>query len=177
MRFQSEDHHNRRKTYQAMPSRSATPASSKRGAPPASAGAYRTDHSRGLPGQGAPSHRGPLVYGKALRKRQVWVEPLFAEAKEWHGRRRFRPRRLEKAYNIEALPIASGQNAKRLHACEAADRGSWLRRQPHAHRVPAAMNSSSAREHRSSRSSARAFFNALRPFRTFDTAANDSSAS
>ena len=25
---------------------------------------------------------------KAMRKRQVWVEPLFAEAKDWHGLRR-----------------------------------------------------------------------------------------
>ena len=24
-------------------------------------------------------------YAKAMRKRQVWVEPLFAEAKDWHG--------------------------------------------------------------------------------------------
>jgi transposase len=29
-------------------------------------------------------------YKKALRKRQVWVEPLFAEGKDWHGMRRFR---------------------------------------------------------------------------------------
>jgi transposase len=33
-------------------------------------------------------------YKKALRKRQVWVEPLFAEGKDWHGMRRFRLRRL-----------------------------------------------------------------------------------
>src|SRR5687768_16166562 len=26
---------------------------------------------------------------QALRKRKVWVEPLFAEAKDWHGLRRF----------------------------------------------------------------------------------------
>jgi hypothetical protein len=25
------------------------------------------------------------AYKRAIRKRQVWVEPLFAEAKEWHG--------------------------------------------------------------------------------------------
>jgi hypothetical protein len=43
------------------------------------------------------------------------VEPLFAEAKDWHGLRRFRLRRLEKV-NIEALLIASGQNIKRLVA-------------------------------------------------------------
>jgi len=34
------------------------------------------------------------TYKKALCKRQVWVEPLFAEAKDLHGMRRFRLRRL-----------------------------------------------------------------------------------
>jgi hypothetical protein len=29
-------------------------------------------------------------YQKALRKRQVWVDPIFAEANVWHGMRRFR---------------------------------------------------------------------------------------
>jgi len=53
------------------------------------------------------------AYQKAMRKRQVWVEPLFAEAKEWHGLRRFRLRGLEKV-NGEALLIAAGQNLKRL---------------------------------------------------------------
>lgn len=53
------------------------------------------------------------VYKKALRKRQVWVEPLFAEAKDWHGMRRFRLRQLWRV-NCEALRIASGQNLKRL---------------------------------------------------------------
>jgi transposase len=52
-------------------------------------------------------------YAKAMRKRQVWVEPLFAEAKGWHGLRRFRLRGLEKV-NREALLIAAGQNLKRL---------------------------------------------------------------
>jgi transposase len=55
------------------------------------------------------------AYRKALRKRQVWVEPLFGEAKDWHGSRRFRLRRLEKV-NTEALLIAAGQNIKRLMA-------------------------------------------------------------
>jgi hypothetical protein len=54
-------------------------------------------------------------YKKAIRKRQVWVEPLFAEAKEWHGLRRFRRRGLENV-NIEGLLIAAGQNLKRLLA-------------------------------------------------------------
>jgi transposase len=61
------------------------------------------------------SYRGTFAYEKALRKRRVWVEPLFGEAKDWHGMRRFRLRRLEKV-NIEALLIASGQNIKRLVA-------------------------------------------------------------
>jgi len=43
----------------------------------------------------------------------VWVEPLFGEAKDWHGLRRFRLRGLEKV-NAESLLIAAGQNIKRL---------------------------------------------------------------
>ncbi len=53
------------------------------------------------------------AYQKAIRKRAVWVEPLFAEAKDWHGLRRFRLRRLWRV-NCEALMIAAGQNLKRL---------------------------------------------------------------
>ena len=60
-------------------------------------------------------HRGTGPYEKALRKRAVWVEPLFGEAQEWHGMSRLRLRRLEKV-NTEALLIASGQNVKRLVA-------------------------------------------------------------
>jgi hypothetical protein len=59
------------------------------------------------------SYRGTFPYEKALRKRRVWVEPLFAEAKDRHGMRRFRLRRLEKV-NAEALLIAAVQNVKRL---------------------------------------------------------------
>ena len=61
------------------------------------------------------SYRGTFPYEKALRKRRVWVEPLFAEAKDLHGMRRFRLRRLEKV-NGEALLVAAGQNVKRLLA-------------------------------------------------------------
>ena len=53
------------------------------------------------------------AYQKALRKRKVWVEPLFAEAKDWHGLRRFRVRLLWRV-NCEALRIAAGQNLERL---------------------------------------------------------------
>src|SRR5215203_697759 len=59
------------------------------------------------------AYRRTAPYRKALRKRAVWVEPLFGEAKEWHGSRRFRLRGLEKV-NSEALMTASGQNLKRL---------------------------------------------------------------
>jgi hypothetical protein len=48
-----------------------------------------------------------------MNKRKVWVEPLFAEAKDWHGMRRFRLRRLWRT-NAEALMTAAGQNLKRL---------------------------------------------------------------
>ena len=52
-------------------------------------------------------------YKKAMRKRSVWVEPLFAEGKDWHGMRRFRLRGLWRV-NCEALMRAAGQNLKRL---------------------------------------------------------------
>ena len=55
------------------------------------------------------------AYTKAIRKRQVWVEPLFAEAKEWHGLRRLRLRGLLNA-NIQGLLIAAGQYLKRFLA-------------------------------------------------------------
>ena len=68
------------------------------------------------------SYQATAPYQKALRKRKVWVEPLFAEAKEWHGARRFRLRRLWRV-NTEALLIATGQNLMRLLA-----HGGWGRR-------------------------------------------------
>jgi hypothetical protein len=48
------------------------------------------------------------AYKKALRKRQVWVEPLLAEGKDCHGMRRFRLRRIWRV-NCEALLRATGQ--------------------------------------------------------------------
>ena len=58
------------------------------------------------------AYRDTPAYQRAMRKRSVWIEPLFAEAKAWHGLRRFRLRGLENV-NIEALLVASGQNLKR----------------------------------------------------------------
>jgi DDE family transposase len=54
----------------------------------------------------------------------VWVEPLFAEAKDWHGLRRFRLRGLEKV-NGEALLTATGQNLKRLLSRRGWGRRPW----------------------------------------------------
>jgi hypothetical protein len=55
------------------------------------------------------------AYENAIRKRQVGVEPMFAEAKEWHGLRRLRFRGLVNA-NIQGLLIAAGKNLKRFLA-------------------------------------------------------------
>ena len=63
-------------------------------------------------------------YAKAMRKRKVWVEPLCAEAKDWHGLRRFRLRGLERV-NIEALVTAAGQNLKRLLSKRGWGRRPW----------------------------------------------------
>jgi hypothetical protein len=60
----------------------------------------------------AAYHR-TAAYAKAMGNRKVWVEPLFGEAKDWHGLRRFRLCGLEKV-NIEGLMVAAGQNQKRL---------------------------------------------------------------
>ena len=69
-------------------------------------------------------YAGTAAYEKALRKRGVWVEPLFAEAKDWHGLRRFRLRGLEKV-NREALLVAAGQNLKRLLSRRGWGRRPW----------------------------------------------------
>ena len=61
----------------------------------------------------AESYRQTEAYKKALRKRQVWVEPMLGEAKQWHNMRKFRLRGLIKV-NIQALLTAAGQNIKRL---------------------------------------------------------------
>lgn len=150
LRLHNEDHHGRRKRYWAKPSicnaceLKVRCTSSDRGRV-----LYRPfeedyyDRVR--------AYRGTFVYEKALRKRKVWVEPLFAEAKDWHGMRRFRLRRLEKV-NIEALLIASGQNVKRLLAF--GGRRPKKLAQAAALRPPTATSHeiSRAREHRSSRS-------------------------
>jgi hypothetical protein len=107
------------------------------------------------------AYRGTHTYEKTLRKRRGWVELLFAEAKDRHGARRFRSRRLEKV-NIEALLIASGQNAKRL--LDFGGRRPKKLAQAPVLRPPAAVHEiRHVREHRSSCPwrSTRAFFNSV----------------
>jgi len=63
-------------------------------------------------------------YTKAMRKRKLWIEPLFGEAKQWHGMRQFRLRGLTKV-NMEGLFIAAGQNLKRLLSAKGWGRRPW----------------------------------------------------
>ena len=69
-------------------------------------------------------HHATEAYAKAMRKRKVWVETLFAEAKDWHGLRRFRLRGAEKV-NIQAQLIGAGQNLKRLLSTRGWGRRPW----------------------------------------------------
>jgi transposase len=71
------------------------------------------------------------AFVQAMRKRQVWVEPLFGEAKDWHGLERFRLRGLWKV-NAEALLIATGQNLKRLLRKRGWGRRPWPHGAPEA---------------------------------------------
>jgi transposase len=75
-------------------------------------------------------HKTP-AYEKAMAKRKVWVEPLFGEAKDWHGLSRFRLRGLWKV-NAEALLIATGQNLKRLLRIRGWGRRPWPNGAPEA---------------------------------------------
>lgn len=101
-------------------------------------------------------------YQKAIRKRKVWIEPLFAEGKLWHGMRRFRTRTLEKV-NTEALMMATGQNVKRLLAF--GRRGPKKMAQAAALRPPARLRLDGARrrfgDHRRKRRVEPTFFNKL----------------
>jgi transposase len=82
------------------------------------------------------------AYRQAMRKRGVWVEPLFGEAKEWHGLRQFRLRGLP-TVNSVGLLVAAGQNLKRLLAAAGWGRrpwptgsSSWLRLAPSTVTIP-----------------------------------------
>ena len=51
-------------------------------------------------------------FAQARRQRQVWAEPRFAAAEDWHGRRRCRLRGLPKVHG-GAPVVAAGQTRKR----------------------------------------------------------------
>jgi transposase len=71
---------------------------------------YRSCHAELL--DRVRARHGTPAFEKAMRKRSVWLEGLFAEAKQWHGLDRFRRRRLANV-NIQGVMIAAGQNLKR----------------------------------------------------------------
>jgi Transposase DDE domain len=116
------------------------------------------------------AYRGSGPYEKALRKRKVRVEPMFAEAKEWHGMGRFRLRTLWRV-NAEAMLVAAGQNIKRLLTFSG--RGPRKLAQVEALRPPALIPYSVVgqlqRGHRVSErhSFPHVFFKRLRPSTTF----------
>jgi hypothetical protein len=90
---------------------------------------HRSFHAEHL--ERVRGYQGTPAYRKAMRKRAVWVEPLFAEAKQWHGLRQFRLRGL-KQVNMEGLLVAAGQNLKRFLAATG-----WGRRHGPAGRLVA----------------------------------------
>ena len=83
---------------------------------------HRSFHAQYL--ERVRSYHATEDYQKAMRKRKVWIEPLFGEAKQWHGMRRFRLRGLMKV-NMEGLFIAAGQNLKRLLSAKGWGRRPW----------------------------------------------------
>lgn len=55
------------------------------------------------------------TFKKAMRKRSVWVEPLFAEAKDWHGLRRFRLRGTDNHSSCR-LPLTPPSDHRAAHS-------------------------------------------------------------
>ena len=95
--------------------RRAIAARSRPSARPATGGAASTARFYAEYLEKVRGYHATEAYKKAMSKRQVWIEPLFAEAKVWHGLRRLRLRGLLNA-NIQGLLIAAGQNLKRFLA-------------------------------------------------------------
>jgi len=71
---------------------------------------YRSCHAELL--DRVRARHGTPAYERAMWKRSIWLEGLFAEAKQWHGLHRFRLRRLANV-NIQGVMVAAGQNLKR----------------------------------------------------------------
>ena len=87
LRFRKHKHTERMRVYQA-PAAACNACPLKAQCTTSTKGRQRhAQLRRGVPRPGAGYHA-TEPYAKAMRKRQVWVEPLFAEAKDWHGLRR-----------------------------------------------------------------------------------------
>jgi Transposase DDE domain/Transposase domain (DUF772) len=71
---------------------------------------YRSCHAELL--DRVRARHGTRAYERAMWKRSIWLEGLFAEAKQWHGLHKFRLRRLANV-NIQGVMVAAGQNLKR----------------------------------------------------------------
>lgn len=112
LRFLSHCGNTRRRLY-AAPAAACAPCAPRSQCTTAKRGRRIGRHRDGAYLDRVRAYHATEPYAKAMRKRRVWVEPLFAEAKGRHGLRRFRLRGLEKV-NGEALLIAAGQNPKRL---------------------------------------------------------------
>ena len=98
----------------------ATPARSRRAAPPSTRAAWSAAATTRSISTGCAPTRQTEAYQKALRKRSVWVEPLFAEAKDWHGLRRFRLRRL---WRVNSRSAADGERPEPQAAAQSARLG------------------------------------------------------
>ena len=112
---------------------SAPPAPCGRPAPTAAWGAPCRAPSGPSTSTGCGPTRSTPAYQKALRKRSVWVEPLFGEAKDWHGLRRFRLRRLPKVNTAGPARPPPGRTSS---ACSGA--AGWGRRPWPGHPTTAA---------------------------------------
>ena len=111
LRFRTHKHTERERVYQA-PAAACNSCSLEARCTPSAKGRQVTRRFDEAYLERVPAYHQTPAYQKAMRKRQVWVEPLFAEAKEWHSLRRFRLRGLANV-NTEGLLIAAGQNLKR----------------------------------------------------------------
>ena len=80
-------------------------------------------------------------YATAMRKRRVWVEPLFAEAKDWHGLRRFRLRGCKgEQRGTDSWPLPEPEALARREGLGPAPRpllaALWPARKPHGRWQP-----------------------------------------
>jgi transposase len=103
------------------------------------------------------AYQGSPAYEKALRKRSVWVEPLFGEAKDWHGLCPVRAHRHRRGFTdivVDGQPYAQAAGCWRRRRAWA--RASWA--------ITATYRSNGSRSWRRPRSGRR--FTSVWPWRT-----------